>query len=118
MRSIWTDVEQWKADALADGWVQGERKEQYIKERFYATINLRPETDMLKAYCNVSIWGPDDLHIPVSYPYSWGKLQESLTICTICGKVGETVRLAFCNRVCPECRAKNLDEYERPGWCD
>lgn len=119
------EIETWRKAVLDDGWViepvyPDESIDTYCRlsrEGFVANVMLRTETDFGGPMHNLHIWGSDGLAIrPKSY--SWKELQESLQVCSICGVIGPTVRLAFANRVCPKCRALHVDKYEYPGWCD
>ena len=128
------EAKQWMHDALNDGWrnttghFNGTMK-MLERDGWTAYVDLDSVAldvgqathwkDMKRVKVGtVTIWGPDGLQILPWSIYNWDKIVEGLRICEECGKMGETVRLGFAGRVCPECRARLVDKVEFPGWCD
>lgn len=119
------EAKQWLEDALADGWVETDRgwENYYILEREGWAAHINTNSVALRGreritVGSVTVWGPDELQILVPVHYNWQWMQDALKICEECGHVGETVRLGFAGRVCPECRKKLVDKVEYPGWCN
>lgn len=123
----------WKAAAIADGWSDEplygsegvERACKLRRDGFVAHVLTREPREAGKGHMaqrqaeyKVTVWGPDDLVVGIHHPYSMAALQRALRCCSACGAEGDTVRLAFADRVCPPCREKLKGEAERPGWCD
>lgn len=116
------EVIAWREAALADGWThepiyKNEAEEtamQLDKEGFHAQVYLRENPS---DFC-LAVWGPDRLAIEPPVVYNFEGIKRLVNVCEKCSKEGPTVRLAFANRVCPDCRKKFAPTYEAPGWCD
>lgn len=117
----------WRLAALADGWTEeptyvGQPVEQdSTLERggFKVHLSARPPArEGLRPWAGVSVWGPDGLTIPAPEVYDFAEMERHLRICGECGKEGDTVRLGFANRVCPDCWTKLAPTVERQGWAE
>jgi len=110
---------QWIEACLADGW---ESKKIYPSNKNSESVKMTKAGFMLDIFGDDSLmsgmyaWGPDGLTLALPEDYDWPTIQSAVNICSKCGKIGPTVRLAFANRVCAECREKLKAEYEYPGW--
>ena len=121
-------VKKWVQDAIADGWSS---EPIYKNEPIETAMSLKKDGFQVSAimrdnnphprYASINAWGPDGVCVQIPEVYSMTDLVTALGFCEICGKKDvKTVRLAFANRACVECRNKPevLKKYEYPGWCD
>ena len=113
-------IETWRTAAIADGWehspiykLEAEETATLLKKKgFTVQVYLRDNSS------SIAMWGPDDLAIPVTFPYNFEQIKKALNICTECNIEGQTVRIGFAGRVCPKCRKKLVPTVEYSGWCD
>lgn len=85
------------------------------REGFVIMATLRGE----KHYSHsLSMWGNDGLAIKIPTHYSFEAIQHAMLVCEKCDTIGQTVRVAFANRMCPQCRDKYRPTYEAKGWND
>lgn len=116
-------IEQWRTDAIADGWEAGlaytmesvESSTLMNKEGFYALVTTRAPNSHRKYWrCSINIWGPDGCIIEERFyfPYRMGKLQHGLTSCEVCHTIGnELVKVGFANRCCKHCATSGRADY-------
>ena len=132
MKATMEIVKKWVQDAISDGWSSEptygkhesiETAVKLKKDGFQVSAIMRERPENKRSPYDVSInaWGPDGVCVQIPEVYSMADLVTALGFCEICGKKDvKTVRLAFANRACVECRNKPevLKKYEYPGWCD
>lgn len=120
-------VNKWVSDAVTDGWERTatygdsesiDRASKLKRDGFVVQVLTRePSERTNKAEYELCGWGPDSLAIRLPHPYSWEKLQESLTVCGECGKKSTgTQRVGFAGRCCDECLPAARKKHEYPGW--
>lgn len=101
------EIEKWKDDAIIDGWLCQPLTNKNVKlekDGFSIMIYLSTKNKRILG------WGPDALAIQIPKIYSFDFLIQDLSICSICGKKGKTVKLNFADRVCPECRDAEIEK--------
>lgn len=117
-----SDVLAWKAAALADNWYSAPK---YLGESEETAAILR--RDGFQAYVVardppheesvIYLWGLDQLHITVNYPYSWGDIQREMLRCIECGEIKPKIRrVGFSHRCCEACLPEARKKYEYKGW--
>ena len=120
-------VHKWRTDLQADDWaIQPTYQHEPVEHSWKATkdgfivMGLArpiPSPDGTVPKPDINIWGPDGLAIEVPDQYSMSELIIRTRMCSVCGaRDVATVRVAFANRTCEECRPKLAAKLERPGW--
>jgi len=112
-------VLRWIINAVADGWTieptypheSADKAASLDKEGYHALTLARSELDV-----SISVWGSDELHVDVPETYDWDVMVRGTRICMYCGAVGNTVRIGFAGRCCPECREEHKAKVEFSGW--
>ena len=113
--------------AIADGWTlapiyEHEPAESHAtmsRDGFKAHVKARIKQpgEKWKYETEVSLWGPDGLHIPTPEVYSMDTLVEALRVCPKCkAKDVDTVRYSFAGRCCNVCLPEMRRRHEYPGW--
>ena len=125
IKTTLTIAKKWAEDAIADGWRPSpiypnhepvESAMSLTDGIYKASIIMRSDKDS-----SVAVWTMDDISVDVNEVYNREELNEASKTCCICNqKVEKTVRLAFANRCCQDCRKKPevLQKNEPRGWCD
>lgn len=130
MNELHESIEQWRKDAIADGWKAEptyttesiESSTSLFKDGFYALVVTRaPDSHRKYWNCRLNIWGPDGCAIEERFyfPYRMGKLQHGLTSCEVCHTTGnKTVKVGFANRCCEHCAPNLRKKIEVGRWAD
>ena len=113
--------------AIADGWTLAPTYEHEPAEshatmssdgfKAHVKARIKQPGEKWKYETEVSLWGPDGLHIPTPEVYSMDTLVEALRVCPKCkAKDVDTVRYSFAGRCCNVCLPEMRRRHEYPGW--
>ena len=113
---MFTKGNRWIESCTADGW-QVLEVDGHFTKLFREGYIIHVYS---KSICGeaVSAWGPDRLALELPEEYDWEIMQANVNLCSMCPRVGPTMRLGFAGRVCLECRKANVARVEYPGWCN
>lgn len=126
-KTLITKALAWRGAAIADGW---ESRPIYQHEDELTAFRLtrggfvilglaRPETEHSVGSGELSGWGPDGLHIPVSETYDWSALMRAAETCGYCdAHPTKTKRVGFAGRCCDACYPEMQKRIETPGWAE
>jgi hypothetical protein len=128
--TLFEAVEQYVADAMADGWSiiptygdeNVDRAATLNRDNFVMMIINRSAANGKKpgrwrSESHISIWGPDGLSIPPPRIYDWDTIVAAQTKCSVCGSSGvETKRYGFAGRCCEACLPRMQAKHEYLGW--
>lgn len=121
-------VRQWRADAIAAGWAHeptygdGESEDRAMRllgpDGWTAQTLAREEPAPKSSCAQISLWGPDGLHVPTPPVFNMDELWRLTRVCQRCkAQDVDTQRVGFAGRVCGSCVADARREVETPGWC-
>jgi len=119
-------VEQWREDAIADGWSHAPLYPGHKPENSAAKLTYRgwtaqvfnsPERPGWKTQRCIAVWDDKGIAVVVPTTYSWESLQQALTVCMFCSATGvHTQRVSFAGRCCDLCLPEQRKRLEYPGW--
>ena len=117
--------EQWRADAIADGWISrptyGDHEDEarmasLTKNGWQAQVDNRPVRPNGYDERRVSVWDAKGIVVIVEYPYSAESLQRGQRICQFCKATNvDTHRVSFAGRCCTACLPEQRKKLEYPG---
>ncbi len=119
----------WIDAAVADGWevtpIYGDHEgiataAKLTRDGYVVNAFRRPpgfKGGAPRGEYNMSAWCPDRISLTLPDVYSFDGVVAATRVCSCCKKPDvPTQRVAFANRVCADCLAKERARLETPGW--